>query len=47
MDGSANLCRETRHEARKLADSGHDPTCSILEDYEPHPTLANEAEGNV
>jgi hypothetical protein len=47
MDGSANLCRETRDEARQLADSRHDPTCSLRGDKGAHPTLADDAKDDV
>jgi len=46
-DGSANLCLETRDEARQLADSRHDPTCSLRGDKGAHPALADDAKDDV
>jgi hypothetical protein len=47
MDGSANLRRETRHEARQFADSGHNLTCSLRGDKGNHPTPADDAKDDV
>src|SRR5512137_2462695 len=47
MDGSANLCRETRHEARQLADSGHNLTRSLRGENGAHPTPSDGAKDDV